>query len=340
MATDLEGRVLERPILLIAPYNKGGTDRVSKSFYDEALGRGLKKFDLFVSQGVEVRVIAPLKNKDYWSQQIWQYCQDFENLRPGSILRTNIKTKADYLAVVWPRDKFQTYGDILAYEPRNKDLIYKIFDQLKINSSSLDIADSYFSEGGCVVRDRNILVVSEHLKEDNLRPYLENEGYNIFFLPTPPEKGHPDKDLASRMKNRHLDTEFNLVFSPRGNALVCVNEGYYISYHEEVDVLIRSLDARMHIIPERTLEREKLAVNFITLPNGKVVLPNSCRSTQKFLEDALGRENVLVLEVVMDVDYSGRYGGLRCMSNLIHFVIPQPFFIPSNYDLDKSPAFL
>ncbi|GEM_PF-6636606 len=330
----LETRIADEPLLLMAPYNNhsqifpdGVQDAFSDARYSPAFGRYLKRVDRLVSQGIRVRILGAYEDGDDVAPHGFsRSVNDIEKLRPGLVVRLSMYWDADRMAVLWPRDVFQVYGTTVLAAPVFdsedfhkiavfRDKTEQILSKLGIPKKMSAIGLSDLGMGGYVVRDGNVLVVSGVAKQDSYFLQLEHEGYKVFRLPVPGEgKGTPD--LESRMINNHIDTEFNLVFSPDGNALICVNQAYYAAFHEEVDGLVKELAAVLHVIPEGSQDREFLAVNFVRLPAGKVMMPGNCPYTQEFLERGLGEGNVLVSEVMLD-EFSGSGGGLRCMTNLI-----------------------
>ena len=315
MEKGLEGRILKNPTLLIAPRTFILSDDTREDFYQDALERFIRRYDM-LTQECDVKVLGAKEDTDA-SHKYWRFIEDFEKLRPDAVIRLNVKSRRDTLATIWPRDVFQVYGDLVISTPGYEEKTREILLQLGVKLEGLKILSSNLGQGGYVVRDKNILILSSKVLEDPEIPHLKNKGYTIYFLPVPSEEDK-DSDLVRRMSlNYHIDTEFNLVFSPDGNALICVNGGYYSRFQEQVDSIVEAINGKMYIIPEDSVDAMKKATNFIKLPNGKVMLPNYCSATQKFLEEGLGKNNVLVAEIDPATEYSGVGGGLRCMSNLI-----------------------
>ncbi len=310
----LETRLVEHPILLIAPPKPRYDSEDCSNF---AMQRFIRRYDLLRATGLDVRVLGA--TRDSTEMYRFSLVEKIEALRPGSIVRIRADDPTGVKAICWPRDIFQVYLDHVFVNPGYEDKVREIFSQL--TEERISVINSYWGQGGFVVRNRNVLVASKAVVGP-LKQYaedvriLESAGYTVFYLPVPKKEDSPSPLISRMMLNQHIDTEFNLIHSPKGNILACVNIDYYNMFQEQVDELRELLDAKLHIIPAG-IEILKKAVNFKSLPNGMIMLPSGCPSTQSFFEANLGCERVLVAEINSLRDYSGTGGGLRCMSNLI-----------------------
>lgn len=278
-------------------------------YYKNSLSRFSKRYDALTKKGYDVKVMSSTEYSER-SKQFWRFTKYFEKMRQDSLLRINVDDRYDRYTVAWPQDIFQVYGNVVAFVYGYEKKAREIMSKLEI--SNMKFVESTLGEGGYVVRDKNIMFVSD------AAAFNENDfpDYCIYKLPTPNKHDHTSI-LGKRMSvNQHIDTEFNFLFSPGGNSIICVNEAYYNRFRDELDDIKKKVDARMHIIPERSPDRKRYAVNFIRLLNGEAMMPDNCPYTQGFLEACLGKNNVLIAEVGKD-DYSGEGGGLKCGSNFI-----------------------
>lgn len=315
MVGTLEG-IFETPVLLIAPRTFLLPDDTREDAFQDALKRFAQRFDLLQKNGCDVQVLGATKDTS-GSHGYWRFIEEFERLRPSSIIRLDVNNRSDMLATIWPRDVFQVYGTLVISTPGYERKTKEILSKLGIPVERLEVLSSDLGQGGYVVRDKDLLVLSSRVSQDQNIPNIINRGYQIYFLPVP-EKNDKGTDIGRRMSlNYHIDTEFNLVLSRGGTPLICVNEAYYSSFREHVDSLVEATDGKLHKIPEDSVDSRRGAINFIKLPNGKVMLPDYCVATQTFLEKGLGRSQVLIAKIDIFNDYSGPGGGLRCMSNLI-----------------------
>lgn len=307
---------LERPTLIIGP-------RIFELYHlmDEgpcgvAIDKAIKTYDKISELDRSVRILSPPE----WATaiDIMNYFDDIEHQRPGALLRLDghfdcPEGKISY----WPRDMFQKYGDLVLASQDNHKTTKEILSKLGINSVSV-FEDRYLGEGGFVVRNGNLIVIPECLEPNlDVNAELRKRGYELFFLPTFTAKEDIYEHVGVfKPREEHLDMVLNLISSPDGNLLAVVDGNYYRCYFREVDQLVRKLNAKLHIIGS-ALEASKNATNFIGLPGGKVIMPNGCPSTQKFLEKGLGKSNVVVLDLSDEFFSDNRSGGIRCMSNLI-----------------------
>lgn len=321
MILNLEQKILEEPVLIIAPASFPYLNIMREGAYQESFERFVERYDLIKENGCNVKVLGAT-NSNKQTQRYMKFLKDFEKVRKESLVRWEVNCNWDHKGILWPRDVFQTYENLVAVYPHFEKKVSELLPRLGKVNPNIEFISSEFGQGGFVVRDKKTLIVSEFIKdeESDIIQKLKEKGFDINFLPVP--KTEHRSSLEVRMsKNSHIDTEFNMAFSPEGNALFCVNGAYYSAFRDEVDTLIKKFDGRLHIIKENTYEQTSLAVNFIKLPNGKIIMPNDCPITQEFLEKGLGKGNVLTPRIDCYNDYSaarGISGGLRCMSNLIY----------------------
>ena len=114
----------------------------------------------------------------------------------------------------------------------------------------------------------------------------------------------------TRMSNRHMDTEIGFAENSSGDAVLLVSPEYHETYKREVIELATKLDAKPYVC-----KGERMAMNLITLPNKKSILPKKYQDTIKFLRETLGKESVIPIETLpREINSSG---GLRCRTNII-----------------------
>lgn len=306
----------ERPTVLLSPRALSFPTSYPGVRYWKALKESAESYDLLKAKGHNVKILCPSSEGEGVQEFLkFMFGSDLENIRPGSTLRLRVD---DYwmsqFAIMWPRDRFQIYGDLIFAESDSKHETRKMLTALGF-PSSIVIEKSALGEGGLVVRSRKTLIISEAARARGIRRgelgSLRNRGYSIHFLPVDNDFDLGNLSLRRRKDpNDHIDTEFGLVFSKGGNALACVNPHYYGMFREQVDRLIKEIDALLYVAPENTL-----GVNFISLPDGKAIVSDLCPQIVAFLERGLGTENVTTLKVNPGICLRG--GGLRCMSNVI-----------------------
>jgi len=110
-----------------------------------------------------------------------------------------------------------------------------------------------------------------------------------------------------------------------------VNDEYYREYEDRVSQLLQRYQSELIIIQDCDEQTRRRAVNFIELPDGKIVLPENCTQTKTALEGVLGVSNVLGARVDSSklpgsaiTFVNGRaetlyfHGGLRCLTNCVY----------------------
>jgi hypothetical protein len=225
------------------------------------------------------------------------------------------------------RDSFQVF-DNLIFTP-GKNGIPMVRELLGDKKGEKEINISNFGIGGNILRSGKLIVAKESLRNSEWVGTLEAMGYAVEFLPVPPLEEHTD--LSRRMGfNEHIDTEVNFVQSEKGYVFI-VNNDYYQQYAADIDGLVEKYGGEVKIITSPDEQTKLRGVNFIELPNGKVVVPENCTETRGLLEDSIGKDNVISVKVdvskfngiAQTLSDDGRFitlwfhGGLRCLTNNI-----------------------
>ncbi|VVB73948.1 Uncharacterised protein [uncultured archaeon] len=303
----------ERPTILLSPRAFTLPTSYPGKRYLNALKKSVESYDLLRSKGHNVKMLCP---SDYAIGDLPRFMlgTDMEERRPGSTLGLGANDCGDAeLAMRWPRDRFQVYGDLVFAQHGSEPETREIISALGFPRSVV-IEGSVLGEGGLVARAGKTLVISEAARARGIRrgelECLRHRGYDVHFLPV--ENSDFLENNRRKWPYEHIDTEFGLVFTEGGNALACVNPGYYSTFRKRVDRLAKDIGARLHVASEG---ESSLGVNFISLPKGKAIMADSCPSTQHFLERNLGSRNVTALPIDATIYLNG--GGLRCMSNVI-----------------------
>lgn len=305
----------ERPTILISQRALYFPNSYPGVRYWKALKESVESYDLLRSKGHNVKILCP-SNEGKRAQDFLKFMfgYDLERIRPGSTLNLLVDNYLGEKTIMWPRDRFQIYGDLIFAEQDSKHEARKILTALGF-PSSVTIENSTLGEGGLVVRAGKTLVISDAAGARGIRRgeigSLKNRGYDIHFLPADNNFDLGNISLERRKDPvDHIDLEFGLVHSKEGNAFACVNPYYYSLFHERVDRLVKEIDALLYVAPENTM-----AVNFISLPDGKAIISDICPPLVTFLQKGLGMDNVTVLNIDPGICLIG--GGLRCMSNVI-----------------------
>lgn len=221
----------------------------------------------------------------------------------------------------YPRDLFQVFDDL-------------VFSSAPIAASKLlgkkvPIRESLLGVGGKVLRSGRNIVLTSDLRGMPEIEELEARGFTIDFL-TVPIARDMSTALTARMEvSRHIDMECNMVLGETGRVVVA-NRDYFTEYGGDVVDLADKYDADLHIIEDMREQTCSRAVNFIELPNGKVVMSANCPETKGKLIQSLGAENVLEsnfdpgsYSFSQTAEVQGGdiplyfHGGLRCMSNVV-----------------------
>lgn len=254
---------------------------------------------------------------------------DFEGM-----ISANGGPRVEYLSKVvagiemhYIRDSFQVF-DNLIFTP-GKNGIPVVRELLGDKKGEKEINISNFGIGGNILRSGKLIVAKESLRNSEWVETLEAKGYIVDFLPVPPLEEHTD--LSRRMGfNGHIDTEVNFVQSEKGYTFI-VNNDYYQQYPTEIDGLVEKYDGEVKIITSHDEQTRLRGVNFIELPNGKVVVPENCIETRSALEASIGKDNVISVKadcskfngIAQTIDNDGHFitlwfhGGLRCLTNHI-----------------------
>jgi len=301
-----------RPTILLSPRALTLPGSYPGKRFWNTLKESVESYDLLRSKGHNIRILRSSSEGKGAQEFIkFMFTEELERKRPGSTLSLDIHDEQSD-AIMWPRDRFQIYGDLIFSQPESKYDTRKILNALGFPPSVV-IEKSVLGEGGLVVRAGKTLIVSEAARNRGIRrgeiECLEHRGYEIHFLPA-----MSDTDILCLNRRKdpedHIDTEFGLALTRGGNALACVNPYYYSVFRKQVDRVVKRIGALLYVAPEGTM-----AINFISLPKGKVIISDHCASTTHFLERNLGASNVTAIKVNPAIYSKG--GGLRCMSNVI-----------------------
>ena len=302
----------KKPVLLLSPNAFKLPANASRERYLRSLKNGTEIYDLLKAKGCDVRLLGATSSS--CSRLRSKYVDDFEKRRPRSVLRIEGNRPIDECMISWPRDGFQIYGDLvfssIGFEKTTIEVLSKLGrSPIKIETSELGI-------GGMVVGAGKLLVFSESIKKADASRrkgigMLRQHGYAIRFMP--PSVEYRLAIDRTKGPSEHIDLSFNLAATKEGNMLACAYSEYYKYFRGQVDKLVKEIDAQLHVIPE---DEGMIAANFIGLPDGKVVLPEGCPSTQAFFERHLSSSNVFTIKVDALVS-NWQEGGFRCMSNLV-----------------------
>jgi hypothetical protein len=313
----IQGRQIEQPLIVFANQLMDYS-HMSKRYIDGVVVRLAEKLDFFSKLGLEARVFAPMNGNGDDSYNIFNFSLDLERYRPNSIIRVRNGTKAHLTGMLWPRDAFQVLDGKLLVDVKSsiasQDLISGI---ISVNDS--DYIETDLGIGGLYVKDGTTLIASDFIKNDPYIKELISQGYEVLFLPSRPDINETD-DVSLRLReNNHIDTEFNFVSSPGGNYFAFVNGDYLEKYPDEVRTVVKALDAKLFTIPVESRQARFKAVNFISLGDGRIVVPEHCDAMTDQLIKWIGKKNVFVLPLET-YDFSGDNGGIRCMSNVISYL--------------------
>lgn len=299
------------PVLVMAPLNIGMNS--GQGYYEAAKARYLARYRI-LSEHLPVKVLCPEKPTRYSYNPYWT-TRDLEADIGDGLVQVRCNSEDDQYTMLWPRDAFTCFDSFVC----SPYFAYTFYTALAASiwqtNPSCQFLKSDIGEGGLTVREQDILIGSNSIKDDRCLDFVENEGTAVFLLSSEPDYSR----LPGREDNNHIDTEFNFVVSEHGVVHFFVNEGFYRQMAEDINYIRLEVGATtLTRIPEKSPDRRFHGVNFINLPDGSVAVADCCPLVRFSLEKMLGKKNVIALPVMPKFDYSGKGGGLRCMTNLVY----------------------
>ena len=244
--------------------------------------------DKVAETGCDVRILSP--PTILLPLSAFEYFKDIEYQRAGTVITPEIdEDRTKSWGGEWPRDLLQKFKDQIFAAEGHKKMAYEVLWRLGVNAEYIR-SDEYLGVGGHVIRSGNIIVIPDYFRHTNVSKTFEELGYEVYFLPV---RDYLDGDME------HLDLAFNLTSTQGGNLLATVDTEFQECCREEVESLVKRINARLHVV-NRIEERKRKAVNFIELPGGRVIVPSGCPAVQEFLERNLGKENVMVLPLSIE----------------------------------------
>jgi len=228
--------------------------------------------------------------------------------------------------VQYIRDVFQVFEDLIFAPNEDAAIVAK-----ELLQARPPIHISEFGIGGLVLRSEKLILVPDDLREEvETISKLQERGFCIDFLPVPPLT--QDSGILVRRMNfsKHLDMEINIVYS-QGRLVVVANEDYYKERKDRVDKILHNYQGQLVIISDPREQTLLRAVNFVELPDGRVIIPENCNQAISALKNVLGKPNVLGENVDFSKSKSRAnsyvnggpityylHGGLRCLTNSVY----------------------
>ncbi len=269
---------------------------------------GRKEFIEDKEPGLEVKFIREnhQNNAGYWLEKCF----------PNSTItidKKDCKNKKDFEAALnWPRDILQVLKNTALIAPRYKTLGNKILNELGFNGER---ELSHFGEGGTsVVAGKGLLFSGIDLLFDKVE-IVDKMDYLAIAMPLYAKLSSQDsveRRLARRLnRNRHIDTEMNLIQTKADKYLLIVTPEYHHVFKETVDLICSSTKNQLYVTKD---SHHYQPTNFIVLPSGKIIISEKCKSVIDFLDKNLDTE-ILTYKPLRNE--CNRYGGLRCRTNII-----------------------
>lgn len=278
------------------------------------------RYRALADRGVNLRVIMPAR--DFWKGLRIALADRLEEALPGLLVPLRhqddegLSGAMRYLyAIKWPRDIVQMVRETV-YTPQPE--YSRTQGILKTLGLSSRLRASLLGEGGLHVGNDSFRIIGDHASLTRAYRILDEERMEVYRMPLcfslGKRRSPATRLLQERTKyNGHMDTEVNVAFSPDGNTLLVVSNHYHRLFSEKVAALTRTLDACLYVPTPR--ETALHAVNFCTLPDKSVLIPDTCRGTISFLEKNLGRNKVVPLTMLPRE--CTLQGGLRCCTALL-----------------------
>lgn len=317
---------MKTPIILWSGINGAGDD-VNYEEPEHCIEVWQERRKLLQSKGLDLKMLVPKRSIRFYGPEM-PVIEYLDYTSPDMLVGCPGEREEGFeeeydQRVNWPRDTFKFLGSkVFASEAdveNSRTLLTKL-------NTPYEVYPSRIGEGGFSIGFDHTLIFSEGkslpINEDD-RQKARDLGYRVYSMPVAnslkPGFGYKEKCLWSRMgQNGHIDTELNVVEKRPGENLLLVNSEYYEVFQAETERLAGQIGAKIHVIDNRAEIMYK-AVNFITLPNGEVIISRENEGVIRFLSDELGKDRVNAIETFRrecTVDYGG--GGLRCRTNIIY----------------------
>ena len=105
--------------------------------YWSALKESVKSYDLLRSKGHNVRILGPSSEGKGAQEFIkFMFTEEMESRRPESTLSLDINDSGmGHFAIMWPRDRFQVYGDMIFAQRGSESITRKILTALRFPPS-------------------------------------------------------------------------------------------------------------------------------------------------------------------------------------------------------------
>lgn len=315
----IDNHLLDQPLLLMALRTWVKKDKVPEDIFMKVVATHSKRYNILKSHGYNIQILGVEKctlPDEIDEEKVWRYMQFFEEEKPGSVLKVKVENDIEFRSLLWPDDIFQVYGTIVYAAPGLENLTSNIIEKLGIQT---DIISSKLGDGGYVIRDDNILTISEATKDQSAVKRLQETGYKVFFLPTMKRNkalSHSEYTLADRMEllEGHIDCEIN-----QRNANIAVTPEYYNAYENRIKDYCAAIAKSGNSTPDLfVIPNEEVgwkAPNFRTMPDQKIIMLDKCPKTAEWYKSKVGDSNVILLPYDnIDFYYSG---GFKCRSNLV-----------------------
>ncbi len=284
--------------------------------------RYIKRQELFTGLGVDLKFLIPVENeggcrffklgtvlREKTKSILEIRCEDI----PEDVLDDSSKNNGIvwYFRVLnWPRDIFQVFGDKFYTPSMNVGFTRSLISQMGYTN---DVVVTDIGEGGLSVRSENIVIATQVPNNPLNWDPVREEGYEVQTIQLPMRSFLDPKKLGRERYNGHIDTELNIARTPCDNLLLLVNRDFYRVFKSDVNRVAKTLGAKKYVVDGN--ECEVRGLNFVNLPDKKIVVDSCCGGILKFLKKNISHNRVIPLETFSYECVNE--GALRCRTNLV-----------------------
>jgi len=302
-------------------YKHGITGEKPEATTDDFYATYAARTELLANKGIELKFLVP--PRDWWSQIGFEVGPLLEREFANALVTVSHAEDEGhdgsirYLrALEWPRDTIQTLRGKAYVSEREMAHARSMLESIGIENAPL--INSPLGEGGIHVGVGRFRIIGNHPSLSDAYKTLEQARYTVHKMPLHfdilQRRSRDAKRLIARTQdNGHIDTELNVAESYKEQVALVASQHYADLFAQDVSTLTHRLSARMHVADEE--ETANHAINFITLPDGSVIIPDDCPKTIKFLQRELGERKVSPVKCLPHERTV--QGGLRCRTVLI-----------------------
>jgi len=172
--------------------------------------------------------------------------------------------------------------------------------------------DSPFGEGGRVIEFSDFTLASNTIKKE-LEERNQLEDKKIYFLDPDPVKDVIGEKIKTTNVRSHIDYYVNGIES--GGRIVILTDPDFYTANEDIFNQMKC-EQEIEIVRVDEQERSRVPTNFLSLPNGKILMAAGTPITQESLEKRVGSDKIITTKNPVDNLLEKGYG-VRCFTNLL-----------------------